>query len=777
MMERTLKVAVLGVLALSILGGLAFAQTTIDVDLVVAELVRLLKEDALDVRQAAIVALGNIGSYAEKGVPKLIEALADWTLRELAIDAIAKIGVPAVPHLVGALDSGVGDYAVEALGRIGLPALPYLIQALDHGYSGVRVRAAAALGQIGPEAKDAIPKLVEILLKDQEECSVRIAAARALGEIKAESPDAISALITARRNTNTWCRYRNEREQLAKATLKSLSQIGQAAVPWIVDAVRDERDPSVRVDLILVLGEIEEIGEEGHDINETANWLMGIVRQYPNMRASAAKGLGSIGPKAPKALPEICETLCDLLRDTDSSVRQAAAEALVKIGQASIDCLTRSLRSPYGHVRERAAWVLGELGPSASETFPQLKELLRDGDPAVRKAAINALGNFGPLASEVVPDLIEALADGQLWTPAVEALAKIGVPAIPHLIQALDNENRGVRAGAAEALGKIGPEAKEAVQKLIEILLKDREDCSVRVAAARALEEIKSESPEVISALIAVRKTMEAVWGWQCYSDQRRELRERFLRSLARLGLIAVPQIIVALKEEKDASVKSDLAGVLEAIASPAADPGLVAEIIALISYERDSLVKASLIRALGKMGSAAKDGAELLVQIVQKGAEPSEVRVNALIALGKIAGPGGIEVLREALGERDPSIREAAAKALGEIGLKASEVVVDLCESLRDENASVRKAAAEALAKIGLASLDCLITALNHRYWYVRELAAWALGELGPAAKKAVPSLIARFNDKDLGVRKTAVEAVGKILKSFEPEKAEGVL
>jgi len=468
------------------------------------------------------------------------------------------------------------------------------------------------------------------------------------------------------------------------------------------------------------------------------------------------------------------------LRDGDPSVRQAAAEALVKIGQASIDCLnclTRSLRSPYSYVRARAAWALSELGPLPLETVPQLEELLHDSDPAVRMAAIRALGNIRPLATEVFSDLIKALGDSELRTSAVEALARIGVPAIPHLIQALDNENREVRAGAAEALGKIGPKAKEAVQKLIEIMLNDKEDCSVLVAAARALGEIKAESPEVVSALIEFRRNVEAKWRWRCSWYQLQQLRETSLRSLVRLGPMAAREIIVAFNEEKNASVKSDLVEVLEGIASLTADPALVPGIITLIKEERNSSVKAGLIRVLGEMGSAAEDGAELLAQIVQTATEPSGVRVAALLALGRIAGPGVIGVLREALGDRDPGVREAAAKALGEIGSRASEAVTDLCESLGDEHASVRQAAAEALAKIGLASLDCLMTALKHRYWYVRELAAWALGELGPAAQKAVPSLIARFNDKDLGVRKAAVEAVGKILKSFEPEKVEGVL
>jgi HEAT repeat protein len=63
--------------------------------------------------------------------------------------------------------------------------------------------------------------------------------------------------------------------------------------------------------------------------------------------------------------------------------------------------------------------------------------------------------------------------------------------AVPALIQALGDEEVGVRFGAAWALEVIGPEAVEAVPALIQAL--EDQDRGVRWAAARALKAITGQ--------------------------------------------------------------------------------------------------------------------------------------------------------------------------------------------------------------------------------------------------------------------------------------------
>ena len=87
------------------------------------------------------------------------------------------------------------------------------------------------------------------------------------------------------------------------------------------------------------------------------------------------------------------------------------------------------------------------------------------------------------------------------------ALGKIGPEAkdaIPHFVALLKDPDKHVRWAAAGALGEIGSAAKDAVPHLIELLKDLGED--VRWAAARALGEIGSAAKDAVPHLIELLK-------------------------------------------------------------------------------------------------------------------------------------------------------------------------------------------------------------------------------------------------------------------------------
>jgi HEAT repeat protein len=71
--------------------------------------------------------------------------------------------------------------AVEALGKIGLPAVIGVVRVFKDGHSADRYWALRALAQIGPPAREAIP-LVKLALKN-EHAEIRRAARHALENI------------------------------------------------------------------------------------------------------------------------------------------------------------------------------------------------------------------------------------------------------------------------------------------------------------------------------------------------------------------------------------------------------------------------------------------------------------------------------------------------------------------------------------------------------------------------------------------------------------------
>lgn len=110
----------------------------------------------------------------------------------------------------------------------------------------------------------------------------------------------------------------------------------------------------------------------------------------------------------------------------------------------------------------------------AQEETDQVHILIRQlqsRDAVVRISVADALGRIGPEAKEAAPALIAALKDQDAF----------------------------IRNSAAEALGEIGPGTKEAAPALIGAL-KDR-DAGVRRSAAKALEKIDPDNPSIRKAL------------------------------------------------------------------------------------------------------------------------------------------------------------------------------------------------------------------------------------------------------------------------------------
>jgi HEAT repeat protein len=131
----------------------------------------------------------------------------------------------------------VRSQAALALWRIerhpaAIPALVTVVKEDDFG----RLNAALALGQIGPEAKLAIPALVAAL--DDEGRLTRVEVACALWRIN-KHPAAIPALLKVLKE-----RERGWRRQAAEA-LGRLGPGAKAAVPALVEALWDD-DESVR---------------------------------------------------------------------------------------------------------------------------------------------------------------------------------------------------------------------------------------------------------------------------------------------------------------------------------------------------------------------------------------------------------------------------------------------------------------------------------------------------------------------------------------------------
>jgi HEAT repeat protein len=140
-------------------------------------LIELLRRKSSSTRSAAAVGLAELGPAAHAAIPALIATMKD---------AIAANGYSAV---------GDGTATAKALGVIA-PSAPgaqatseeviaVLSEALNVKVESIRCAAAEALGNFGPRAAGAIPRLHELLEDDFR--TVKVAAGSALDQIEPQS--------------------------------------------------------------------------------------------------------------------------------------------------------------------------------------------------------------------------------------------------------------------------------------------------------------------------------------------------------------------------------------------------------------------------------------------------------------------------------------------------------------------------------------------------------------------------------------------------------------
>lgn len=93
----------------------------------------------------------------------------------------------------------------------------------------------------------------------------------------------------------------------------------------------------------------------------------------------------------------------------ETNVNGPQMNALRSMGISAVPVVQNALKSPKRYDRAKAAWVLGQLGPVASNTVPDLILALDDADPSTQNYAIAALKVIGTTSEEAVPKLVAKL--------------------------------------------------------------------------------------------------------------------------------------------------------------------------------------------------------------------------------------------------------------------------------------------------------------------------------------------------------------------------------
>jgi HEAT repeat protein len=271
----------------------------------------------------------------------------------------------------------------------------------------------------------------------------------------------------------------------------------------------------------------------------------------------------SVNSSSPVDEPAVNALLKEL--DRNQTYRQeTVVESLVQIGLPAVAGLIKRLGSSTDlDVRQRAALILGRIGPDASDAMAALIESVVDRDRDMRNGAIRALKQIDPnwVMSEVtqraIPMLTEKLGSrlAGVQNTAKLVLSTIGPPAVPDLIRALSNaEDDQHQALAAETLGRIGASAASAVSPLNQAL--SSEHMHVRRLAAEALGRMGSASEPAVTNLL------------QMLADESLAVRGVAAKALAQIEsaiALAAPAVLQLLVHKSEA-IRQDAVDALAAM-------------------------------------------------------------------------------------------------------------------------------------------------------------------------------------------------------------------
>ena len=210
---------------------------------------------------------------------KVRELLRQWE----ALPADARQA--AASQLVSGLDFPLEDLLWETtwtLGEMGPTAVPALVATIQdpNATSQARVHGLWALGLIGPEAHDALPRVKEALTDPAPEA--RGTAAFALSQIDTQAGTAVPLLIPL---------FADPIPEVNAAATQAIARYRDQAVPFLRKALADP-NAFVRKQSVVTLGLMGE--HAGGAVVE----LVAMVRDPNNeLRAEAAEALGHIGAR------------------------------------------------------------------------------------------------------------------------------------------------------------------------------------------------------------------------------------------------------------------------------------------------------------------------------------------------------------------------------------------------------------------------------------------------------------------------------------------------
>lgn len=447
--------------------------------------------------------------------------------------------------------------------------------------------------------------------------------------------------------------------------------------PTMADVVKELQPPPIATAQVAVVHPPKRSGW---------GWVVGVLLF---VGAAAASVVYYEEHLRPRAMPELVIDQNDLAIDVNAARARALSVLYVGLKATDAGLRAQSVRA-LGQSRDSAQWT-------------SIVSLLKDPEPLVQVEAVSALGTLGSLeAQPALLQLLDANPSIGLKAAIAGSLAKLqsqrGKAVLRELMQSTDER---IRLRAALLLIESGSEAVAAKPVLREAIEKPGLPDDVQVRVLSRLAQTGDAQ--------ATARLRESLAG-----DEFSMRRVSAAAGLARMGDPGGKELLrQAVNKEGPTQL---LAALILATVGDSTGFARMVQVATAPSYpEASRLVAIDGLAACGR-----RQGAQLLLKVLDEPKASQQLRQGAAGAIVQIAGGDPEQIAKQslgwaqaALGHDDWLVRESATVMLGD--LDSADAVPLLSKALSDPQQAVRKGAAAALGRKRVRSaLLALRTALG---------------------------------------------------------------
>ncbi len=531
-----------------------------------AEWIAALKGNDGNLRSEARDALRPDGPFKDVAIAHLIEAFKDETRYVCFVETLSDYQTAAVPSLVAALkrrEPGVRAGAAMCLGLIRprpVETVPLLLDAIKDTNAHVRGSAAGSLGSLRVATDEVIAAL--ILGLNDSEAGVCECCVFSLGELVRKPGPAILALaklLTVKDNGVDW--LDGVRWSAAEA-IGSIGPAAAAAVPVLIAVLRDKQQRHNGRHFSLALARIgpaakdavptllEVLKESDDSFYRCVALVFGTGRNLRPVTVFVKECFGS----------RPYEFVMDKLETVHSQHRELRKAIIYTLGSIGPDAaiavpqLIEFVKDRKCYENENAIVALGEIGPGAKAVVPHLIQMLavqpNDND------VVETLGKIGPDSIAAIPTLMAIVRNRELGSSqrkaTAEAIAKIA-PALA-VNERLDIAHLDVRLGKIPVVTLLPrtPATEEQKKRIVAWIaaLADTQSPDIGFSGSETGQNF---------APIPGRRRREVI----LFDGQKHRTSEAF-RKLVETGPVALPYLLTAVDDPTPTQLRvSDSFGTL----------------------------------------------------------------------------------------------------------------------------------------------------------------------------------------------------------------------